>query len=603
MPFLPRATAPSRLTTVAILAAMAAMLLAALAPINSTQAAPVTAGFKDHSYGPGVNAPTEDKPQSKVWFMDGSWWAGMFVGGEDTEYRIHRYNASTHVWADTGVVVDGRNSSHGDYLWDAASNSLYVASVNGDNDPDPILVFKLTYNPSTDTWAHDPDFTAAGITVGTGPSETVTIAKDSTGQLWVTFQNAVDPTGVTTTNRNIMVNRSLADEHTWGAAFDIGEAGEDDISAIIAFGGNSVGVMWSDQNPSEAQTFFYFSTHADSADDEDWSTKQSSAQGTDDFAEDHVNLKLAATDSGQVLAAVKTDDGPDHIQLLSRNASTGNWAEHVVVGGEQDVTRPQLVVDETEDRVYVLYTSPRDPGSGQAIYYKSAPLSSLSFTTSGLGTLFIDDGANDINDISTSKHNVTAATGLVAIASSDTNDSYYHGYLALGPSHPFTDISGHAFENEIIWLYNEGITKGCSATTFCPDGVVTRQQMASFLVRALDLPSTTEDYFTDDTGSRHELDINALAESGITKGCSATTFCPTAAVTRQQMASFLVRGFDLPPTAVDYFTDDTGSRHELDINALAESGITKGCSATTFCPLQTVTRGQMAAFLFRAMES
>ncbi len=67
------------------------------------------------------------------------------------------------------------------------------------------------------------------------------------------------------------------------------------------------------------------------------------------------------------------------------------------------------------------------------------------------------------------------------------------------------------------------------------------------------------------------------------------------------MASFLVRAFELPATATDYFTDDTGNFHEANINALAEAGITNGCTATTFCPSQTVTRGQMTAFLHRAM--
>jgi hypothetical protein len=67
------------------------------------------------------------------------------------------------------------------------------------------------------------------------------------------------------------------------------------------------------------------------------------------------------------------------------------------------------------------------------------------------------------------------------------------------------------------------------------------------------------------------------------------------------MASFLVRALDLPSTNVDHFTDDNGSTHEDRINALAASGITHGCGTTTFCPNGGVTRGQMAAFLHRAL--
>jgi len=73
---------------------------------------------------------------------------------------------------------------------------------------------------------------------------------------------------------------------------------------------------------------------------------------------------------------------------------------------------------------------------------------------------------------------------------------------------------------------------------------VTREQMASFLVRALRLPSTSTNYFDDDNDSIHENQINALARSGITGGCDARKYCPGADVTRGQMAAFLHRGFD-----------------------------------------------------------
>jgi hypothetical protein len=164
----------------------------------------------------------------------------------------------------------------------------------------------------------------------------------------------------------------------------------------------------------------------------------------------------------------------------------------------------------------------------------------------------------------------------------------------------FTDTIGHLFEHHISWLFMNGIAKGCGQNFYCPEAVVTREQMASFLVRALSLPATATDFFTDDETSVHEADINRLAASGVTTGCTATLFCPTQAVTRQEMASFLVRALDLPATSTDNFTDDESSVHEADINALAASGITTGCAATRFCPTAGVTRGQMAAFLMRA---
>jgi hypothetical protein len=128
--------------------------------------------------------------------------------------------------------------------------------------------------------------------------------------------------------------------------------------------------------------------------------------------------------------------------------------------------------------------------------------------------------------------------------------------------------------------------------------------MASFLSRAMGLPTSPTDFFTDDESSQHEADINKIAFAGITTGCTSSPphFCPTANVSRGQMASFLVRALELPPVSTDYFDDDDSTTHEEAINALAAAGITGGCAARRYCPNDAVTRGQMAAFLRRAFD-
>jgi hypothetical protein len=172
-------------------------------------------------------------------------------------------------------------------------------------------------------------------------------------------------------------------------------------------------------------------------------------------------------------------------------------------------------------------------------------------------------------------------------------------YKVVAP--PFSDVASSIFVDEITWLASQDITSGCSSTQFCPNGYVYRAHMAAFLARALDLPPSGTDHFDDDDGSPYEPAINSLADAGIGTGCGGDNFCPGARVTRAQMASFLVRAFDLPPTGTDYFTDDNSSIHEADINALRASGITGGCTATTYCPSALITRAQMAAFLYRAL--
>ena len=111
--------------------------------------------------------------------------------------------------------------------------------------------------------------------------------------------------------------------------------------------------------------------------------------------------------------------------------------------------------------------------------------------------------------------------------------------------------------------------------------------------------------FIDDDGNIHEGNIEAIAAEGITKGCNPPTndrYCPDSSVTRGQMAAFLVRALDLPATSLGFFTDVDDSVFEADINKLAAAGITKGCNPPTndrYCPDSSVTRGQMAAFLVR----
>jgi uncharacterized protein YkwD len=113
--------------------------------------------------------------------------------------------------------------------------------------------------------------------------------------------------------------------------------------------------------------------------------------------------------------------------------------------------------------------------------------------------------------------------------------------------------------------------------------------------------------FCDDDTSIFEGAIEKIAEEGITKGCNPptnTNFCPDQRVTRGAMAAFLSRALNLPASNAIDFTDDNGSIFESSIQKIAAAGITHGCNPpanTRFCPNDYVTRGQMAAFLARAL--
>ena len=113
--------------------------------------------------------------------------------------------------------------------------------------------------------------------------------------------------------------------------------------------------------------------------------------------------------------------------------------------------------------------------------------------------------------------------------------------------------------------------------------------------------------FTDTAGSIFTADIARIAEAGVTRGCNPPDndrFCPDAIVTRAQMAAFIQRGFGYQMLSINRFMDDDGSIFEPSIDAIGDAGITLGCNPPLndrFCPTAPVTRAQMAAFLGRAL--
>lgn len=184
---------------------------------------------------------------------------------------------------------------------------------------------------------------------------------------------------------------------------------------------------------------------------------------------------------------------------------------------------------------------------------------------------------------------------------------------ALPPGGTFTDDDGSTFEGAIEAIAAEGITQGCNPPAndmFCPGDDVTRGQMAVFLARAF---GYTDDgggnLFVDDDGEFYETAADRIRTAGVTQGCNPPAndmYCGNGFVTRGQMAAFLVRALGLTDDGGgDLFIDHDDSVFELAIDRLGTAGITTGCNPPNndqFCPDDRVTRGQMAAFLARARE-
>jgi len=422
---------------------------------------------------------------------------------------------------DTGMTVDSRPTARGDALWDSQTGKLYVVSGTTvvsefGTPPSPSDVAagsaelsRFSYNPSARNYTLDAGFPA---TVHSGSTESITLAKDSTGLLWVTY-TLVNPDNTSA----VYVNHSVGNDTTWGSPFVLPTTAAgvhyDDISAIVAFQGTKIGVMWSNQLNRK----FYLAVHGDGSPDNSWQTEVAyggSVGGcSTGCANDHVNLKQLSSDgSGRIFAAIKTanrNTGQPFVVLIVRD-NHAKWSAYPFGAVEDLHTRPMVMIDEEHRELFMFAVSPEVGGT---IYYKKSPIDNISFET-GLGTPFMQSSTDtDISNPTSTKQNLNTATGLVVLASANANAYYWHNYLSLAgepappPAAPsnltltspvlnpdttlqlaWTDNStnetGFAIERRMgTGTYSEIATVGASVTSYTDTGL-TAGTPYSYRVRA-----------------------------------------------------------------------------------------------------------------------
>ncbi|MDX1448855.1 MAG: S-layer homology domain-containing protein [Acidimicrobiia bacterium] len=103
----------------------------------------------------------------------------------------------------------------------------------------------------------------------------------------------------------------------------------------------------------------------------------------------------------------------------------------------------------------------------------------------------------------------------------------------------FADDDLLPIRDDIDWLAELGVIAGCDDRSFCPDGIVTRGQLAVLLSRALGLVPADSDRFVDDDGSNYQAQIEAVVNRGLLDGCDSKRFCPNAPATRDDLKGAL----------------------------------------------------------------
>jgi trimeric autotransporter adhesin len=216
-------------------------------------------------------------------------------------------------------------------------------------------------------------------------------------------------------------------------------------------------------------------------------------------------------------------------------------------------------------------------------------------TVTGPGTVSFTVGSNG---------NAASRSGTITVA----NQTF-----TVRQGAQFLDVPvGAQFYEEIGKLSAAGITQGCGGGNYCPDALVTREQIAAFIIRALHPPGyvplwPASQRFADVPSSNpFYAHIEEMAMRQITLGCGGSNYCPTSTVTREQIAAFIIRALHDPgyvpptPTSQRFLDVPSSNPFYAHIEELAVRGITLGCGGGNYCPTSNVMRGQMAAFLVRA---
>lgn len=357
------------------------------------------------------------------------------------------------------------------------------------------------------------------------------------------------------------------------------------------------------------------------------------------------NLSIGTTQDTHALRTATEHaeaEGMSVVAAAGNGKQTGNQAVYPAaydsVIGVGAVTRGNELADYSNTGTSVHVVAPGGDGSetveGDILVLgergEMVPTSGTSFATplvAGAAALARAE-AEDPTPQAVARLLATSATDL---GEPGQDDDFGHGLLDVGtlltrtrrvlptacpagevPSSGFNDLAGNVHRDRIDCVVWHEIALGVTNTRYDPEVAVTRDQMATFLARALaaaghPLPQPTGQGFQDLTGGPHDAAINQLAELGVVNGTTSTTYSPRQVVRRDQMASFLVRAYEeasisLAQPSVRSFDDIIGNVHADNIDKAAEAGFAQGIGDDRYAPERAVRRDQMATFIARVLD-
>ncbi|MCH7772627.1 MAG: T9SS type A sorting domain-containing protein, partial [Bacteroidetes bacterium] len=377
-----------------------------------------------------ANETSGEKPQSKIWRHDAKWWAvfPVNVEGEDPS-GTYLWYLDGNIWTKK-LFLSSDNNTQADCkaVGDVTHIFLY-SGISSELVSVEYLIGSNTYQ------AWSTRISNVAITLSSGV-ETATIDIDSNGRMWLAYESS----------GNINVQWSNSPYSDWTNSVIVLASGgaPDDICAVTSFGGNKIGIMWSNQTANPNKFGFRYRDDSTSEPSEnDFNPDEVPASQSElnlstgnGMADDHINFAVGS--DGSIYVAIKTaydKDGEPLVALLVRRptfvSGSNHWEDlhsvRVQAGGNREPTRPIALLDSDNDRVYVVYT--QDVG-GDDIMYKYSSITNISFPA-GDGTNLIPNTIHDWDDAASTKQNFSSE---VVILASDKSDDTWTGVMAsTGP--------------------------------------------------------------------------------------------------------------------------------------------------------------------------